>query len=253
MAGDWIKIEHTTPDKPEVDAIARELGIDPDAATGKLIRLWIWADQQTISGNAASVTESLIDRITYQPGFSAALRKVGWLQARSGSLALPNFAQHNGQTAKARAVTSRRVSEHRRGRNASAVTDVTPGPLPKPLPEKRREEKKSANADSPLPPRGEPALPHGPAFADAWREWLEHLKQKRCNPTPLAKDRQLRKLAAMSEADAVAMIDASIGGNYQGLYPPKESGASQSRNGSRQAPRDLTRASDLLGETTIEP
>ena len=31
MAGDWMKVEKVTPDKPEVDAIADQLGIDPDA------------------------------------------------------------------------------------------------------------------------------------------------------------------------------------------------------------------------------
>jgi len=39
MAGDWIKLEHTTPDKPEVFAMADTLGIDPDAVTGKLCRV----------------------------------------------------------------------------------------------------------------------------------------------------------------------------------------------------------------------
>lgn len=139
MAGDWIKVEHATPDKPEVAAIAEELGIDPDAVVGKLLRLWVWADQQTISGDDLRVSEPFIDRITHQPGFSLALRKVDWLQARSGSLAIPRFDRHNGQTAKARAATNRRVAGHReRDCNALSVTEA----LPKPLPEKRREEKK---------------------------------------------------------------------------------------------------------------
>ena len=59
MAGDWIKIEHVTPDKPEVWEMAELLGIDADSVAGKLLRIWIWADQQTISGNARSVTFAL--------------------------------------------------------------------------------------------------------------------------------------------------------------------------------------------------
>jgi DNA replication protein DnaT len=51
MAGEWIKIQTVTPDKPEVFVIADRLGIDPDAVVGKLVRLWIWADQQTTDGN----------------------------------------------------------------------------------------------------------------------------------------------------------------------------------------------------------
>jgi hypothetical protein len=40
MAGDWIKIEISTPDKPEVAIIAECLKIDPDAVVGKLFRIW---------------------------------------------------------------------------------------------------------------------------------------------------------------------------------------------------------------------
>ena len=141
MAGDWIKVEHATPDKPEVYTMATILDIDPDAVVGKLIRFWAWCDQQSISGNALTVTESVLDRITHQPGFSDALRKVAWLEVRSGSLQVPRFDRHNGQTSKARAVCNRRVAEHRDKCNASSVTNVTPQALEKPLPEKRREEK----------------------------------------------------------------------------------------------------------------
>jgi hypothetical protein len=141
MAGDWIKVEHATPDKPEVYSMATILGIDPDAVVGKLIRFWAWCDQQSISGNALTVTESVLDRITHQPGFSDALRKVAWLEVRSGSLQVPRFDRHNGQTSKARAVCNRRVAEHRDKCNATSVTNVTPQALEKPLPEKRREEK----------------------------------------------------------------------------------------------------------------
>lgn len=141
MAGDWIKVEHATPDKPEVYSMATILGIDPDAVVGKLIRFWAWCDQQSISGNALTVTDSVLDRITHQPGFSDALRKVAWLEVRSGSLQVPRFDRHNGQTSKARAVCNRRVAEHRDKCNARSVTNVTPQALVKPLPEKSREEK----------------------------------------------------------------------------------------------------------------
>ncbi len=60
MASSWIKIEVITPDKPEIYQIAEMLDTDPDAVMGKLVRLWAWADQQTIDGNAASVTKNVI-------------------------------------------------------------------------------------------------------------------------------------------------------------------------------------------------
>lgn len=146
MAGDWIKVEHTTPDKPEVVKLAGILGIDQDAVVGKLLRLWIWADQQSVSGNAITVTNSFLDRLVFCPGFAAGLVKVGWLNGREGLLSIPNFDRHNGQSAKNRANTNRRVANSRKAHHERVAktcnANVTLEPLQKPLPEKRREEKK---------------------------------------------------------------------------------------------------------------
>ena len=147
MAGDWIKVEHTTPDKPEVVKLAGILGIDQDAVVGKLLRLWIWADQQSVSGNAITVTNSFLDRLVFCPGFAAGLVKVGWLNGREGLLSIPNFDRHNGQSAKNRANTNRRVANSRKAHHERVAktcnANVTLEPLQKPLPEKRREENKT--------------------------------------------------------------------------------------------------------------
>lgn len=139
MAGDWIKVEHATPDKPEVVRMAALLGIDQDAVVGKLLRLWIWADQQTVDGNGISVTDSFIDRCTFLPGFANALRQVGWLEGRDSRLSIPNFDRHNGQSSKQRALTARRVADCKSRKSNSNATSVTEA-LPKALPreEKRR-------------------------------------------------------------------------------------------------------------------
>ena len=144
MAGDWIKVEHTTPDKPEVVKLAGILGIDQDAVVGKLLRLWIWADQQSVSGNAITVTNSFLDRLVFCPGFAAGLVKVGWLNGREGLLSIPNFDRHTGQSAKNRANTNRRVANSRKAHHERVAKtcneNVTLEPLQKPLPEKRRED-----------------------------------------------------------------------------------------------------------------
>ncbi len=143
MAGDWIKIECATPNKPEVFEIAELIGVDPDEALGKLIRVWVWADQQTIDGNAASVTKALLNRVTGCPKFTDAMIQVGWLEEFGGRVTFTNFGRHNGKTAKTRALGRKRTDNHRSGNgsvtpdvkicNAASVTDA--------LPEKRREEK----------------------------------------------------------------------------------------------------------------
>ena len=138
MAGDWIKLEIATPDKPEIDQISDYLGIDHDAVLGKLVRLWIWADQQSVDGNALSVTKKMIGRITFNADFADALISCGWLSGEDGRFTIPNFERHNGKSAKSRALTNRRVSKSRKC-NGASVTEA----YQKALPEKRREEKSS--------------------------------------------------------------------------------------------------------------
>jgi hypothetical protein len=183
MAGDWIKCEHTTPDKPEVVKLASLLGVDQDLVVGKLVRLWIWADQQSLDGNALSVTDSFIDRITFLSGFAIALRKVGWLEGRDGRFSIPNFDRHNGQSAKKRAQTSKRVAKSR-GEDPKACNakSVTPA-----LPEKRREDTlvslSSAREEQPFPEVNIPTLKEvteygaihgkGPEECKAMFDWFE--------------------------------------------------------------------------------
>lgn len=136
MAGDWIKIENVTPAKPEIDVIAELLEVSVNEVLGGLVRVWIWADQQTIDGNARGVTKNAIDRNSGVTGLANAMldSRVRWLiENENGGFLFPNFERHNGQTAKTRALTSKRVSDLRkRSCNAGIVTQS--------LPEKRREE-----------------------------------------------------------------------------------------------------------------
>jgi hypothetical protein len=154
MAGDWIKVEHTLPDKPEVVRLAEILKMDQDAVTGKLLRFWIWCNQQSATGDALGVTNSFLDRLTNCSGFAAGLLEVGWLTSRNGALSVPNFDRHNTQTAKNRALTADRM---KRQRDARSVTNASP--------EKRREEKSTEDPPTPRKPPGE-RLPDG--FADFW-------------------------------------------------------------------------------------
>ena len=143
MAGDWLKLEASTPDKPEVLAITATMGWDdPDLTVGKLFRVWRWFDQQTTDGNAHGVTSALLDRIAGVSGFAQAMQKVGWLIVSADGLELPNFEKHNGATAKSRAQTAKRVASHRASEPSNAESNaptVTPALARE---EKRREEKK---------------------------------------------------------------------------------------------------------------
>lgn len=129
MAGDWIKFELTTMDKPEVCLIADLAGIDPDAVVGKLMRVWAWFDQQTENGNAPSVSKKLLDRSVGVTGFCDHMKSVGWMTEADGSISLPHFERHNGKTAKNRLLTAKRVASHKAGNakgNARIVTSALP-------------------------------------------------------------------------------------------------------------------------------
>lgn len=137
MAGDWLKMECSTPEKPEVLSITIALGWDdPDLTVGKLFKLWRWFDQHTEEGNAKNVTAALLDRIIGVTGFVEAVASVGWLIIGDGEITLPNFDRHTGKTAKTRALTAKRVASHKsnaKGNDANVTSAL-------PREEKRREE-----------------------------------------------------------------------------------------------------------------
>ena len=186
MAGDWIKFELSTPDKPEVWAIADSLSIDPDAVVGKLMRVWGWFDQQTETGNAPSVSKMLLDRLVGVNGFCKAVIDAGWMQDDGSTLTLPHFDRHNGKTAKNRALTAKRVAGHKAKTNAEGNEKLTQDALPRE--EKRREDNNNYPSDSvPLKELVElfnemfPELPKVKTLTDKRktalrRRWLENTK-----------------------------------------------------------------------------
>jgi len=64
------------------------------------------------------------------------------------------------------------------------------------------------------------ALPHGVLFYESWNEWVTHLKQKKKKLTEIAKSKQLKKLAELTESDAVHWINNAIEKNWQSIYEP---------------------------------
>ena len=202
MAGDWLKVEIILPDKPEVVRMAKSLKTDSDAVVGKLIRVWSWANQNSTDGFAEGMPGDFIDRLASLPGFSAAMTEVGWLHVSASGLNFPNFERHNGQSAKLRAVTNKRVAEHRR--NAR----VTPDALQKPLPEKSREEEKN----NPLTPKG---------GIDANFEfltfWLRYPKKKNIDRAKKA----WAKLTAEERVLAMTALPAHIASSEWHRIPPE--------------------------------
>lgn len=123
MAGDWIKWTVGLGKKPEVMVIASAIGRGRLETAGILMEVWEWADanvtiDDSVSGfdpdtcpgsvRLGDQSRKLFDAIAGVPGFADAMSAVGWLCIRNGSLTFPNFARHNGKSAKARSLDSAR-------------------------------------------------------------------------------------------------------------------------------------------------
>jgi len=187
MAGDWIKMQKDTPDKPEVLAISSRLGIDPDAVVGKLVRVWSWFDTHTTDGNASCVTYSFLDRLAGVTGFAEQMALVGWLLQNGHLLSLPNFDYHTGETAKKRAMGQKRQEKYRNApqSNASCVTTASP--------EKRREENSPSLRSGESAETAPPSIPEKPK-TKTLKTYLADCKAAGAKPIP--DDHHVRTWAA---------------------------------------------------------
>ena len=231
MSGEWIKMRANLAEDPAVIGVAIALGIDEAAVVGHLHRLWSWADQQTIDGNAVGVTETWLDRYIGVTGFVRAMVEVGWLtiqEGDSGGIQIPNFDVHNSQSAKERGLTARRVARSRAQKcNAAGVT--------KTLPEKRREEKRRKKKKPPIVPLKKVTfdplkveLPFdSPEFGKAWADFCQHRQLKK-PLTELATTKILAKCGRFGEAHAIEALDTAVENDWKGIFQPKGTGSAAS-------------------------
>lgn len=185
MAGDYVMIQHATARKIELRRVAATLGVTHAHALGLCVLAWMFFDEQTSDGVAAGATPEMLDEVVGFSGFSHALRDVGWLQVRQGSLAIPRFDRLMGESAKKRANDAARQRKKRRADDLGdegveepshderdSVTNMSRGTCDKSVTKgkERREEKHP------------PSLPRGawedhefvrarPSLADAIRFW----------------------------------------------------------------------------------
>jgi chorismate mutase len=168
MAGDWIKMTHALPEKPEVLAIAGRTGMNRFEVVGRLFTLWRWFDINTLDGNALGVTSVTLNECLFgypnATNFVSAVVDARWLHESAEGVSVVNFDEHISESAKTRAQTAKRVAKSKanaksnaEGNGVSVTSSVT---KTVPREEKRREEKKK---DS------EPV-----GFAEFWQEYPNH-------------------------------------------------------------------------------
>lgn len=114
----WIKVEHDTPTKPQVRAIARTLDANTDEVVGMLIRFWTWADRETEAGLIRFADLAMVDDVAGKPGFGKALESVRWISETPDGLVIPQFDRHMGESAKSRALAAERQRKWREKQSA---------------------------------------------------------------------------------------------------------------------------------------
>lgn len=146
MAGDWIKMRVDLQTHPKVVRILSATKSDKFRVIGGLHAAWSVFDAHSTDGLLVGYSLETMDHIIGWEGFSRAVSDVGWLEETSYGLVMPEFSEHNGQSAK------RRAEDQKRKRNVRKSAD-DPDPVRKVSAkcpqenglEKRREEKSNPN------------------------------------------------------------------------------------------------------------
>lgn len=114
MAGDWIKMRMELQTHPKVVRILSATRADKFRVIGGLHAVWCVFDQHSSNGVLVGYTPETMDHIIGWEGLSQAMINVGWM-AYDGdeTLALPEFDEHNGKSAKRRAEDQKRKRESR--------------------------------------------------------------------------------------------------------------------------------------------
>ena len=109
----WMKVEFSTPNKPEIRAAARFCGTTRANAFLAFFEVWSYFDQNTATGFIPNLIANDLDEICHVKGFGKAMIQVGWILEDARGISVTNWERHNGKSAKARVLMEKRVQKHR--------------------------------------------------------------------------------------------------------------------------------------------
>lgn len=104
----WIKVRTTLWDDPRVSRMVELTGTSEAQVVGALYWLWSMADSHTADGILPGLTMAGVDRKTGVSGIASALCAVGWMADHPEGVRIINFEEHNGASAKRRALEAQR-------------------------------------------------------------------------------------------------------------------------------------------------
>lgn len=215
MAGDWIKIEHSLPGKPEVMRLASRLGIDEMAVVGHLVIFWSWVDQNLSPDCPAAIgTNKGLDRVVGRDGFVDAMIEVGWLSFSDGKVEIPNYDHHLSESAKKRALEARKKHRQRNSSRKSPATVGTNVPQPSgqnggPEKRERREEENSKKEKKEIGDTAYFSYLEDPDFGVAWRLYLQTRTAVHGKPAESTIESWFLDLSRFSISEAVEILRLS--------------------------------------------
>ena len=218
MAGDWIKMRVNLPSDPQVIKMSRLLECSEFKVVGLLHWLWGWADAHTEDGRAVGIDCLWINKQAGVEGFCEALVQVGWLVMHEDGIEIPNFAHHNGASAKTRANAARRAASYK-----TRQTPTTNGPKQE---VRTKEPRKTYGKVDPIMKLLEGPFAHLLEDVDkveALKSWIRHLSQRlpKTYSDPGARA-LLKRIDEMTPDELQRGVEHSLEGNYQKLVVPKE-------------------------------
>jgi hypothetical protein len=241
MTAHWIKVEKSTPAKPEVMQLAAILGIDEFTVVGHLVAFWCWADTNlSPECPAAHGTIRGLDRVAGRDGFCGAMIQVGWLQHQDGRFSVPNLDRHMGKSAKMRAEDTEKKRKQRLSQkcpveNGTTVPDATGQNR-----DQRREEK--ILKETPSEPQnkteqGQPFIPekvNTPECLRAYEDWCNYLEAAGLN-TKNPRNNAIQAEAVWRQASRIGperwpdAVTFSIANGYQSIVNRTDAPGSSSK------------------------
>lgn len=122
MSGNWIKMGVGLRTHPKVVRMASALKADRLRVIGGLHAVWSIFDAHTDDGFLEGYDARTIDEDLAWRGFAKAMQDVGWLEIDGDGAHVPDYAEHNGATAKRRAMETRRKESSREGTKAGRLS-----------------------------------------------------------------------------------------------------------------------------------
>lgn len=116
MVGNWIKMGTGLRTNPKVVRIASALKADRLRVIGGLHAAWSIFDEHSEDGFLEGYNHAAIDEELGWRGFAKAMQEVGWLEVDEAGAHLPDYSDHNGPTAKRRAMETSRKGSARKKR-----------------------------------------------------------------------------------------------------------------------------------------